>query len=50
MQLLKYQGAGVGLDGWVEVEGIGMTGATKKTGHSIGRCSTPIRLQCSQQY
>ena len=29
---------------------MGMTGAAKKTGHSIGKCPTPIRLQYSQQY
>jgi len=27
-----------------------MTGAAKKTGHSIGRCPTLIRLQYLQQY
>jgi len=48
--LPKYKGGGVGLDGWVEVKGIGMTGAAKKTGHSIGRCPTLMRLQYSQQY
>jgi len=29
---------------------MGMTGAAKKTGYSIGRCPTLIRLQYSQQY
>jgi len=27
-----------------------MTGAARKTGHSIGRCPAPIRLQYLQQY
>ena len=44
MQLLKYEGGRVGLGGWAEVEGIGIMGASKKTGHSIGKCSTLIRL------
>jgi len=46
----KYEGRGVGLGGWAEVEGMGMMRVVKKTGHSIGRCHTLIRLQCSQQY
>ena len=50
VQLPKYEEGGVGLDGWVEVEGMGTTGAAKKTRHSIDRCSTLIRLQCLQQY
>jgi len=29
---------------------MGMTGAAKKTGHSIGKCPTLIRLQYLQQY
>jgi len=29
---------------------MGMTGASKKTGHSIGRCPAPMQLQYSQQY
>jgi len=29
---------------------MGMMGAAKKTGHSISRCPTPIRLQYLQQY
>ena len=29
---------------------MGTTEAAKNTGHSIGRCPTPIRLQYSQQY
>ena len=40
----------VGLGGWAEVEGMGMTEAARKTGHSISRCSTLIRLQYLQQY
>ena len=50
MQLLKYEGRGVGLGCWVEVKEMGMTGAAKKTRHSIARCPTLIRLQYSQQY
>jgi len=29
---------------------MGMTGASKKTGHSISRCPGPMQLQYSQQY
>ena len=50
MWLPKYEGRGVGLGGWTEVKGMGMTGAAKKTGHSIDRCPTPMRLQYLQQY
>jgi len=33
----------------MDVDGMGMTGASRKTGHSIGRCPAPMQLQCSQQ-
>ena len=48
VRLLKYEGGGVGLDGWAEVKEIGMMGAARKTGHSTGRCPIPIMLEQHQ--
>ena len=50
MWLPKYEGRGVGLSDWVEVEGMGMPGAAKKTRHSICKCPTLMMLQYLQQY